>query len=351
MKLNWKILAASAGCLALLALGGCGSSDESSTGTEKTVFTASNKYDGDLSKVTLHIGAASAKNAQGIVEAAGLDNTPYKVEFHNLRSGSLVLESIAAGQLDAGCGSQIPPIFASLANNGGNFKIIAIRKGTTLNQELIVSAQQKDKIKTVADLRGKKVGYVKNTTAQYFLYKMLVEAGLTWNDIEALPMSTSDGLSAISTGDIDALASYDNAVIVGKQKGAVLLKSAENILSGDYYWYASLDTISDPVKHAALVDYLERINEANEWARQHPQEWAEFESKASNQSPEEIRKRFEEGEQQRKGRIAPIDEATIASEQDIINSFAALGALKQPLDAVKLFDRSFDAAIAKFKIY
>lgn len=350
MKLNWNLLAVGAGLLAVLALAGCGGSDNTAA-TAKTVFTASNKYDGDLSNVTLHIGAASSKNAQGIVEAAGLADTPYKVEFHNLRSGSQVLESIAAGQLEAGCGSQIPPIFASLANNGGNFKIIAIRKGTTLNQELIVSAQQKDKIKTVADLRGKKVGYVKNTTAQYFLYKMLAEAGLTWNDIEALPMSTSDGLSAISTGDIDALASYDNAVIVGKQKGAALLRSAEDILSGDYYWYASLETINDPAKHAALVDYLERINEANEWARKHPQEWAEFVAKESNQSPEEIRKRFEEGENQRKGRIAPIDEATIASEQDIINSFVALGALKQPIEAIKLFDRSFDEAVAKFKIY
>ena len=36
---------------------------------------------------------------------------------------------------------------------------------------------------------------------------MLSEAGLKWTDIDALPMSTSDGLSAITTGDIDALAS------------------------------------------------------------------------------------------------------------------------------------------------
>ena len=193
---------------ALLVTTGCGS-DAAGTGEDasKAKFTASNTYQGDLSGVTLNIGAASSQNAQGIVEAAGLADTPYKVEFHNMRSGSLVLEAIAANQLDAGCGSQIPPIFASLANNGGNFKIIAIRKGTTLNQELIVSPQAKENIKTVADLKGKKVGYVKNTTAQYFLYKMLSEAGLKWTDVDALPMSTSDGLSAITTGDIDALAS------------------------------------------------------------------------------------------------------------------------------------------------
>lgn len=83
---------------------------------------------------------------------------------------------MAAGQLDAGCGSQIPPIFASLSNNGGNFKIVAIRKGSTLDQELITGPKSKASIHTVADLKGKKVVYVKSTTAQYFLFKMLAEA-------------------------------------------------------------------------------------------------------------------------------------------------------------------------------
>ncbi len=136
----------------------------------------------------------------------------------------LAVLSVSALLVTTGCGSQIPPIFASPANNGGNFKIIAIRKGTTLNQELIVSPQAKENIKTVADLKGKKVGYVKNTTAQYFLYKMLSEAGLKWTDIDALPMSTSDGLSAITTGDIDALASD----II---KGQVAAVPIENSLS------------------------------------------------------------------------------------------------------------------------
>ena len=49
----------------------------------------------------------------------------------------LAVLSVSALLVTTGCGSQIPPIFASPANNGGNFKIIAIRKGTTLNQELI----------------------------------------------------------------------------------------------------------------------------------------------------------------------------------------------------------------------
>ncbi|MDQ0204771.1 ABC transporter substrate-binding protein [Pectinatus haikarae] len=324
---------------------------QSSSPAKETVFTPSNKYNNELTGVTLSIGTASSDLAQSILVAAGLDNTPYKVDYHQLRGGNLVLEAIAAGQIDAGSGSQIPPIFASLSKNGGNFKIIAIRKGNTLNQELIVSPQAKDSIKTVADLKGKKVAYVKNTTAQYFLYKMLTDAGLKWEDIDSLPMTTSDGLSAVVTGDVDALASYDQSIIQAKENGAVTLRSAEDVLSGDFYWYAAFNTINDPAKHAALVDYLERINEADEWARQHPDEWAQAYAKETNQKVEDYKRIFEAGEKQRKGRIAPVDSATIASEQDIIDSFYKLGALKQNIDAASLFDRSFDKEISNFKVY
>lgn len=130
-------------CFLALGLAGCG--DTGTAKSEKASFHASNSYDGDLSGVTLDIGAAGIQNAQGVLQAAGLDDTPYTVH--------------------------LPPIFASLSNNGGNFKIVAIRKGSTLDQELITGPKSKASIHTVADLKGKKVAYVKSTTAQYFLFR------------------------------------------------------------------------------------------------------------------------------------------------------------------------------------
>lgn len=335
-----------------IVLAGCGGGAPEKKAEKKPEgFTASNTYDVDLSGVTLNVGAAESKNAHGIVKAAGLDKTPYKVEFHNLRGGNLVLEALAASQIDAGCGSQIPPIFASQSHNGGNFKIVAIRRGTTLNQELLVGPETKNTIKSVSDLKGKKVAYVKNTTAQYFLYKMLEEAGLTWDDVEALPMSTADGSSAVITGDVAAYAGYGTAVMSAKSKGAQTLMKADKILTGDYYWYATPATLKDPAKRAALIDYLERINEADEWARQHPDEWAAYYARETNQDPEKYKKQFEAEENQIKGHIRPLSDATVASEQDIADAFLKLGVLKNPVKAPELFDHSLDAALSKFKTY
>jgi sulfonate transport system substrate-binding protein len=326
---------------------GCGGSVADKENSKTPAVDA--KSETDLSDVVLRIGAAEGRYGHAIIAAAGLDKTPYKVEFHVMQGGNMVLEAIAANQLDLGTGSQIGPIFASQAKNGGNMKIIATKKSTTLQCELIVAANSP--IKSVADLKGKKIAYVKGTAPNYFLAKMLENAGLDWSDAETIPLSTADGLSALLTGEVDALASYGNVIRSAHTKGAVTLQSAADILSGDFYWYATPEAIQDPKKHAAILDYLSRFHEANEWARQHPQEWAAAYGPQINQNVSDYLKQFQEEEQQRKTIIVPVDDATIASEQDIVDTFSKLGLLKSGINISTIFDHSFDAGISKFKKY
>ncbi|AAV89885.1 ABC transporter substrate-binding protein aliphatic sulfonates family SsuA [Zymomonas mobilis subsp. mobilis ZM4 = ATCC 31821] len=303
----------------------------------------------DLSQITLRVGASEGRNGQSVIKAAKLDNTPYKVDFNVLQSGNLTMSALSAHQLDLGTGSQIPPLFASQAANGGNFKIIAIRKGATLDQELLI--KKDSPIHSISQLKGKRVAYVKGTTAQYFLAKMLKNAGLSWQDIDAIPTSTSDGLFALLSGKVDAYASYGNAVLTAHQKGAKTLESAEKILSGDYYWYATPAAINDPKKHAAIVDYLARYHEANEWAREHPEEWSEIYSNENNQTPEDFLQILNQENKQSHARVAPIDEKTITSEKDIADTFHDLKLLNNRGDIHEIFDDSFKAEIGKFTPY
>lgn len=334
------------------ALTACGGSAASSTAASSSAASASASAASggvDLSGVTLRIAAASASNGHGLVQAAGLDDTPYKVDFTVLQGGNLVMEALAAGQIDLGTGSQIPPLAASQAANGGNFKIIGVRRMHTLDQELIIPAGST--LTSVADLKGKTVGYVKNTTAHYFLEKMLEEAGLEWSDINAVALTTSDGLSAVLTGEVDALASYGNAIRTAKAKGCTTLRSAADILSGDYYWYATPDAIADEATHAALVDWLSRYNEAAEWARQNPEDYASFYADLTGEDKDDVLTRFTEEEAQTHLSVRPIDDVTIASEQDIADTFYKLGVFSEKIDVTPLFDRSFDAELAALPQY
>ena len=146
----------------------------------------------DLSGVTLKIGETGWKQQELLLENAGLADTPYKTEFSLFQGGNLQLEALGAGAIDLASASEIPPIFAAQSGGPGSLSIIAVREGNTLTQEVVVP--EGSGITDVAGLKGKKVAYVQNTTAHYFLYKALESAGLAWTDIEAVPLSTSDGL-------------------------------------------------------------------------------------------------------------------------------------------------------------
>ena len=341
-----SVLGAAAAAAALTACGGASSAASSAAPAASGSASASGI---DLSGVTLRIAAASASNGHGLVQAAGLDDTPYKVDFTVLQGGNLVMEALAAGQIDLGTGSQIPPLAASQAANGGNFKIIGVRRMHTLDQELIIPAGST--LTEVSQLKGKTVGYVKNTTAHYFLEKMLEEAGLEWTDIDAVALTTSDGLSAVLTGEVDALASYGNAIRTAKAKGCTTLRSAADILSGDYYWYATPDSIADAATHAALVDWLSRYNEAAEWARQNPEEYAKFYADLTGEDKDDVLERFTEEEAQTHLSVRPVSDETIASEQDIADTFYKLGVFSAPIEVTPLFNHSFDAELAALPQY
>jgi sulfonate transport system substrate-binding protein len=330
----------------LLLAAGCGSKPVTQAG-EKAEAASSTPASGtgsssspDLSKVILRVGQTGWSNLELGFKEAGLSDTPYKVQYSVFQGGNLQLEAMAAGNLDLGSTSEIPPIFASQAANGGNFKVIASFESTTLNQELVIP--KGSPVKSIADLKGKKVAYVNATTAHYFLVKMLQTAGLSWNDIDAVPLSTSDGLSALIGGKVDALASYGNAIISAHLNGATELASAKDILSGNFLYTATPEAINDPAKHAAIVDFLARLDKFYAWSRSHQQKWAEITAANTKQPVEQALDTLKKGEAQRPSKLSVNFVRAIASQQDVADTLAGVGLLKGKVDVSATWSKAFE---------
>ena len=194
----------------------------------------------------------------------------------------------------------------------------------------------------------KKVAYVKATTSQYYLLKMLKQAGMTWEDIIPVQMSTSDGLIALVAGKVDALAGYGNAIITAHQQGATVLVSAQDILSGNFMIEAAPDAINNPAKHAAIADYLSRLDKAYEWAVANPEKWAEIIAVNTHEPFDQAVITFKEGNAQRPNKVKPTSEQAIASEQDVADVFLGAGVVKSKIDVSSFWSRAFDEEIKKF---
>ncbi|OOM14344.1 ABC transporter substrate-binding protein [Clostridium saccharobutylicum] len=323
---------------------GC-SVNNSKTSESQNKQTTTDGNSIDLSKVTLRVGQTGWPAYESALKAAGLDNTPYKVEYNTFQGGNLCLQAMAADQIDFIGSSETPPVFAAESQNQGNFKIVAVSHASTLLQELVIPKDSD--IKSVADLKGKKVGYINSTTAQYFLIKMLEKAGLKWNDINAKQLSTADGVTALTGGQIDAFASYGVSIIAAHKNGATTLESAQNILSGYFPYEASVTALKDEGKKAAITDYLGRLEKANQWKRDNPEAWAKISSDPQGFSYEEGLDTFKKQEEQIKSEVIPIDDKVIASQQDLSDVFLALGLIKNKQDVKEFYSHELDDDLKK----
>jgi sulfonate transport system substrate-binding protein len=126
----------------------------------------------DLHNVRLRVATYKGGDAT-LLKTAGLTDTPYTIDWSEFQSGNAMVEAMNGGSLDIASGSEIPPIFARLQN--AQVRVIAVYKDDVNNQVVLVP--KGSSIRSIADLKGKRVGYLRATTTHYYLLRMLEEAG------------------------------------------------------------------------------------------------------------------------------------------------------------------------------
>ncbi|WUP38204.1 hypothetical protein OHU10_44815 [Streptomyces europaeiscabiei] len=189
---------------------------------------------------------------------------------------------------------------------------------------------------------------MQNTTAHYFLYELLRQAGLKWSDIDAKPLLPNDGLAALNGGGIDAFASYGTPVITAHQQGATTVGSGKDILSGHFLWSAKDSVLKSPAQKAAVADLIARITRAYAYVRDgHEDGFAKITAEATHQPLAQAKKDLVDAQAQRPTAARTIGDDTIASQQKVADAFTELGALKEKLDVKSFWTTALDADLKK----
>jgi sulfonate transport system substrate-binding protein len=114
----------------------------------------------DLAGTTLRV-ATYKGGWRALLQAAGLSDTPYRIEWRELNNGVLHIEALNADALDIGSGSEIPTVFA--ARQKASVRFISRTREDLNNQ--VTLARKDTPIRSIADLKGKRVGYVRATSS------------------------------------------------------------------------------------------------------------------------------------------------------------------------------------------
>jgi sulfonate transport system substrate-binding protein len=278
-----------------------------------------------------------------LLTAANIHADTFRVDWSNFASGQLVIEALDGGALDFGNMSEIPPVFAA-ASTIHSFRQIAVLHGDVNNQVVLVPRDSA--VSTLADIKGKRIGYVRATTSQYFLLRMLQSVGLTWSDITPIPMGVSDGLAAFSNGQLDAWAIYGYPIQRAiATEGARILRTALGFLSGNYIISAHVNALTDPVKTKLIGEYLRLCKRAYAWGVSHEPEWTTIIAKDIGVPLEYVQDQFRRKSDSYS--LRPVDQTAIASQQNVADVFAQQALIPKRVDVRPLWDDRFNSIITE----
>ncbi|WP_454760542.1 ABC transporter substrate-binding protein [Caulobacter segnis] len=287
---------------------------------------------GDLSNLTLRV-ATYRGNPESFFKEAGVGEPPYKLARTQFAGGNLIAEAINAKALDFGGMSEIPPIF--VAGHPGNLvRIVGVLQGDVNNQVVLVP--KGSPVQDFAQLKGKRIGYVKATTSHYILLRLLEKAGLTWADITPVALSPQDGLAAFQSGALDAWIIYGVIVYQAREAGARVLTTAQGILSGNYLITASQEALDDPIRLKAIGDYVQRYKRVFDWINADGVRWAKVRTAATGVKQAYYEQEFQE--RSSPSILGPISDAAIASQQAVADTFAAAKILPGVVQVKALWD-------------
>jgi sulfonate transport system substrate-binding protein len=246
----------------------------------------------------------------------------YKVEWKEFPSGPPLLEALNAGAIDFGHAGETPPIFAQAA--GVPFVYAAYEPPAPKGEAILVPRDSP--IKSVADLKGKKVALNKGSNVHYLLVRALENAGLKYSDIETAFLAPADARAAFERGAVDAWVIWDPFQAAAETAtGARTLTDATGLAPNRQFYLASRK-LADA--NPEIVDaIIAEIADIDHWASGRETEVA-TELSSGIGIPASV---LELALKRQTYGVRPIDGETVHDQQHIADTFYALGLVPKPV--------------------
>ena len=144
--------------------------------------------------------SAAIAHAKGWIEQEFAADPGTKVEWYFFKgAGPAVNEALTNAQLDFALQGDLPSIVGKAA--GLKTKLV-VASGVRSNIYLAVPPDSP--IRSIKDLRGKRVSIFRGTNSQLPILRVLEANGLAERDIKGINLDTASSLAALATKDIDA---------------------------------------------------------------------------------------------------------------------------------------------------
>lgn len=250
--------------------------------------------------------------AQGIV-----------VKWTEFPAGPQLLEGLNVGSIDFGTVGEAPPIFAQAA--GAPLVYVGNEPPAPDSEAILVPKDSP--VRSVADLKGRKVALNKGSNVHYLLVKLLEQAGVAYRDVNVAYLTPADARAAFERGAVDAWVIWDPFQAAAElQLGARVLADGKGVVN-NYQFFLASRAYAD--RHPQVIrTVLEEIRKGDLWARENPTQAVDLlQPVLGLERPivELAARRLAYG-------VQPVTREVLAHQQDIADAFHALKLIPRKLE-------------------
>jgi len=237
------------------------------------------------------------------------------VKWTEFPAGPQLLEGLNVGSVDFGTVGEAPPIFAQAA--GANLVYVGNEPPSPGSEAIVVPKDSR--LRSLADLKGKKVALNKGSNVHYLLVKALEKAGLGYKDIDVVYLPPADARAAFERGAVDAWVIWDPFLAAAeKQLGARVLADGKGLVANHQFYLAARPYAEKNGEIVRIV--LEEIAKVDEWGAKNPKEVAQILSAQTGLDVDVVAlaaSRYAYG-------VKPISSEVLGQQQKLADTFASL---------------------------
>jgi sulfonate transport system substrate-binding protein len=265
-------------------------------------------------------GIFPAVKQRGTVEDA-LRGQGISVRWVEFQFGPPLLEALNTGSLDFGYTGDAPPVFAQAA--AANLLYVAALPAAGANEAIIVA--EASPIRSVADLKGKRIAVAKGSSAHNTLVAVLDKAGLAYSDVVPVYLAPADAAAAFSSGRVDAWCIWDPYLALAQNASVRVVALARDAHDSNAFFLANKEFVAG---HPDLVARLNAIFAAeSNWADAHRQEVAASLHAATGIDSVAIARAVARSQ----FLVVPLSDAIVTSQQATADRFFRLGLIPKPV--------------------
>jgi len=260
-------------------------------------------------------GSLLLAKQQGLLERR-FDPLGVSVKWVEFSFGPPLLEALNVGSIDYGTTGDSPPIFAQAAK--ANLLYVASAEEAGSSSAILVPPGSS--LQTLADLRGKRVGFARASSAHNLTVAALEKAGIAWSDITPVQLAPADARVAFERGALDAWTIWDPYFAVAETRpGVRILAPSSDITPQNSFFLANATyTRQNPDIVSATNEELAKIAV---WADGHRAEVAKANAEATGIDLAV----WQRAVQRSQYRVVPLGDRVIAQQQAVADRFHRLG--------------------------